>query len=778
MVDDAQWVDQASAGALLFAARRLDAEGVVLLFAARDGERRSFLAPGLQERHVAALEPASAGALLDETSPGLHPRVRARLVEWTAGNPLALVELPGLLTAGQRGGSEALPEPLPLGRGMERLFAERVASLPPDTRHLLLVGATEDSGDVATVLRAAATLGVGPTALAPAERAGLVSVGGGRLSFRHPLVRSAVYRGVPFAARQSAHRAVAVTLRGPEDVDRRAWHLAAAALGPDEAVAAALEASADRARRRSGVGAAADALERAAELTANDGERGRRLLAAAHDAWLAGQRDRAGALLAAAEESIDEGPQLARATQLSGLIELRRGTPERAYRLLVDGALPFLATDPHTALEALVLAAEAASFIGDPQLVAEVGRLALTVPPGPAREDRLMVTMLAGLAAALGRDPADGTARLREAVEGAADLEDPAHLLWAARAAWYLGELDMARGFCGRGADRARAVGAVGMLAVLLDRVACMDAIAGRASEAEANARAGLELAGESGLDAGAALASLALAGAIRGDQDACRSAAARAHEQAGPRHMRIVDAAADWALGLLALGLGRPAEALDRLLVLTGARGHPGILLWAAPDLVEAAARAGRPDDCRAVLAMVQRWAAGSGAAVPAATLARCRGLLSDGTAAVEHFRAALAHDPAAHRPFERARTELALGEALRRSRRRTEARTHLRHAVEMLEDLGAAPWAARARGELRATGETARKRDLDSAAQLTPQELQIARFAGDGASNPDIAAKLFLSRRTVEYHLHKVFAKLDVTSRGQLAGLRLQGP
>jgi len=240
---------------------------------------------------------------------------------------------------------------------------------------------------------------------------------------------------------------------------------------------------------------------------------------------------------------------------------------------------------------------------------------------------------------------------------------------------------------------------------------------------------------------------------------------------------LRIVGAAADWALGLLELGLGRPGEALDRLLALTGPGGHPGILLWAVPDLVEAAAWSGRPDRCAVVFERFQHWASSSGLPVPAAAAARCRGLLAYADEAAEHFTAALRHDHSAQRPFERARTELALGETLRRMHRRSDARTHLRNAMGVFERLGASPWVERACNELRATGETARKRDPSTVDQLTPQELQIARMAGGGVSNPVIAAKLFLSRRTVEYHLRKVFTKLGVTSRFELGNVDLTG-
>jgi DNA-binding CsgD family transcriptional regulator len=272
-------------------------------------------------------------------------------------------------------------------------------------------------------------------------------------------------------------------------------------------------------------------------------------------------------------------------------------------------------------------------------------------------------------------------------------------------------------------------------------------------------------------------LGSLALVSAMRGDEAGCRAAAERAYSLAETRRMRIVSASADWALGLLELGLGRPTEALQHLAALTGAGGHPGILLWATPDLVEAAVRAGQPEMCSAVLQRFGAWATGSGLPVPAAALARCKGLLADADAAIDHFTAALDQDHSAQRPFERARNQLALGEAMRRQRRRSEARSHLRNALEVFEKLGTAPWAERARAELRASGETARKRDPETVEQLTPQEVRIALYASSGVSNPDIAAKLFLSRRTVEYHLHKVFTKLGVTSRAELTTVDLRG-
>jgi DNA-binding CsgD family transcriptional regulator len=467
----------------------------------------------------------------------------------------------------------------------------------------------------------------------------------------------------------------------------------------------------------------------------------------------------------------------ARALQLGGIIEMRTGMPKQAYQLLVASAQAFADVDNHAALETLVNAGEAASFIGDPAMAGEVGTLALAVGQDATAEDAPMVGLLAGLAAVLSGDAAGGIRMLRDVVQAAERFDGADQLLWAGRAALYVGDLAAARMLYLRGAERARATGAAGMLATILDRVAWAAAIAGCPAEAEAAANEGLRLSGELGLDAGVALGSLAVANAIRGDQATCREIAQRAQALAAARQLPIVGASAQWALGLLDLGAGRPEDALARLLGLTGGTeySHQGILLWAFPDLVEAAARAGRPEACRPALERFDRWAVGTGFPVPRAASARCHGLLSQGDDAVDHFAAALQYDRTAERPFERARTELALGEALRRARKRVEARTHLRNCLEVFERLGALPWVDRARVELRASGESARRRDPNTLDSLTPQELQIARLASEGLSNPEIAAKLFLSSRTVEYHLAKVFTKLDLTSRRGLFGMDL---
>ncbi|MFI5614324.1 AAA family ATPase [Amycolatopsis sp. NPDC051903] len=760
LVDDAQWLDHGSAEVLAFVARRVQEDGVALLFAAREGESREFRAPGLPELAVGGLAVEAAGALLDEAAPGLAPGVCAALVAGTAGNPLALLEIPASLSADQLAGRAPLPVPLDAGRDVERLFLARVRALGEAAQRFLLVASAESGGDLLAVLRAAGADGAG---LDEAERAGLVGVLGDRLEFRHPLVRSAVYHGATFLARRSAHLALGAVFDAAHDTDRRAWHLAAAALEPSAELAKALEESAARARARGGAAAAANALERAAQLSTADADRAALLVAAAEDAWHAGQNGRVAALLDAAERLDTPRSVRGRGWFLRGMVELRSGDPAAACRLLLRSA----AETPEDGPATLVHAGEAAALLGDPVLAAEVERCA-----GEGDQSRLVAGW-----ASLARDDWHAGARLLGSVVDAAGADDdPVRQLWTGRAALYLGDVDTARTAYTRAVARARAGGEVGALPMVLDRLAFTDVLAGRPAEATANATEGLRLAGDLGLDVGLALVSLALAAAWTGDGPACRRAADRAHRVAADRGLTVVAAGADWALGLLALGAGQPAEAATRLWSLApgGPGDHALIRLWATPDLVEAAVRAGEPGAVRESVTALAHWARGSPQPGPTAALSRCEGLLSG---EVDRFRAAVRLDPQGRQPLERARTQLLLGESLRRERRRSESRAHLRAALETFERAGAAAWAERAATELRASGESAHKRDEAQWARLTPQELQIARFAGEGASNPDIAAKMFLSRRTVEYHLHKVFTKLGVTSRTELARLDLDG-
>jgi predicted ATPase len=430
LVDEAQWLDRSSAEALSFAARRLDAEGVVCLFAARDGDPRDFPASGLPELRLQGLDPEAAEALLAGAGVDLPAEVVGRLVERTGGNPLALLELPGSLHPDQLAGRAPVDDVLPLTTRLERAFGDRARRLPIGARTLLLVAAAEPTGDPAVVLRAGARLGVEAAALDQAEAAGLVGTADGRLRFRHPLVRSAAYQTATLAARQAAHRALAGVLTGEDTADQRAWHLAAATVGPDEQVADELEGTADRARRRGGQAAAAAALERAAGLTGDDAERGRRLAAAASAAWLAGQADRATDLLERAAPLAADLRTQAGVAHLRGSIEAGRGVALEAAAMLVAGSELAAPVDPSQALQMLVEASEIASYAGDVTPTAELGRRAAALPVTD-KVGEFLSELLQGLGRVAEGDGQGGEPLLRRATALAATMEQPRLLLWA-----------------------------------------------------------------------------------------------------------------------------------------------------------------------------------------------------------------------------------------------------------------------------------------------------------------------------------------------------------
>jgi DNA-binding CsgD family transcriptional regulator len=781
LVDDAQWLDQPSADALSFAARRLEAEGIALLVAARDDDLHAFTAPSFEALHLTGLDAAAAAALLAEQSPAeVAPAVRACLIEATQGNPLALLALVGSLGADQLAGRAPLPDPLPVGAGVEQVFLERVRRLPGPTQTLLLAVAAEETGDPAVIFRAGRALGTGAEAFELAETAGLVRLTEGRIRFHHPLVRSAVYHGATLHQRHAIHRALAAALAGEEHADRRAWHRAAAAIEPDPGVADELERSAERARRRSGYAAAARALERSAELTPAEGLRSRRLADAADAAWLAGQPDRALGLLDRAAAGVAEPRLRADTAHLRGVIELRRGVPADAFTILAAGSAEIAPVDPVKALAMLLPASEAATYAGDVALTIEAARRAAALPRGEERIDQFTLGLLVGIGSLLEGDSARGAPLLREAITLAQSFDDPSRLGFAGAAARYLGDDTATHDFAARAVARARATGELVLLPYLLESLAVAEVAAGRYTAATASASEGLRLARETGQESSVCrnLSTLALLGAVQGHEDACRAYAAEALEHAVPRGLRLQAASATWALALLDLASSRPAEALARLETLAAGSetGHPVIALLSVPDLVEAAVHANQTERGQTALAGFEHWATHTAPPWALALVPRCRGLLSAGAAADRHFTEALQLHGPSSRPFDRARTQLLYGEALRRARQRVDAREHLRAAFTTFEQLGASPWAERAGTELRASGETARQRDPSTLDQLTPQELQVVRFVGQGATNREVAAQLFLSPRTIDYHLRQIFTKLGISSRAELIRLRVE--
>ncbi|GAA1076095.1 AAA family ATPase [Kitasatospora arboriphila] len=761
LVDDAQWLDSASAEALLVAARRLREEGVVLLFAARDGEG-TFPAGGLPELRPAPLGPADAERLLPAA---LDPAVRRRVLAEAHGNPLALTELPAALGTDTAGG------PLPLPGRLRLAFHGRLTRLPAATQTLLLVAATEETGDAATVLTAAAALGAGPADLPPAEQDGLVRADDTRIAFHHPLLRNAVLQRAPLDQRIAVHRALAGALDG----DRRTWHLALAATGPDAALADALEEAAHRAEARGGHAGAAAAYERAARLTADHDGRTRRLVLAAEAAADAGETDRAEQLAVRARSRTADPLALALIDHLRATAAFLRGDHPAAFRLLLDAAAGDLAA-PHAA-RMLFQACHAAWYLGEAELAAFADRLAaLDLPPeDPAAP--IADYLLAGTLPLLGRPaqaPPDAAVAVDRARRAGADVVRDFTQL--SGITLVLGRDEETHRVTADLIDEARRAGAVGALPALLFFHAEAQLFHGRHRDAEITADEGLTLARDTGQHQWTSqlAALLALLAALAGDAGRCTARVAEALEGGGPARP-AGRAWTQWAFGLLDLGEGRAAEALDRLAELTGGpQRHHVSGTRAVPDLVEAAVRLGRPERAEEPYRRFARWVEACDRPWARALLLRCQALLGPEELAESAYLAALDLHRTAERPFEQARTALLYGEWLRRARRRTDARPQLRAALEAFDLLGARPWAERARTELTATGVGAPAAPAAGPlAALTPQELQIVRLAAQGLTNRDIAAQLFLSPRTVGHHLYKAYPKLGVTSRQDLADL-----
>jgi DNA-binding CsgD family transcriptional regulator len=783
LVDDAQWIDQASADALLFAARRVQAEHLVLLFAARDDEERPFVAHGVPELRVPPLSAADARELLSASlGSALAAGVFDWLVENAGGNPLALMELPATLTAHELAGQDPLVGRLAPATSVEQAYMERVKALPIPARTLLVLAAAEGTGARATVERACAGLQLDIGELTAAESAGLVRVDAEQVVFRHPLVRSAVYRGAAFTEREQAHRLLAVAAAAEGNADRAAWHRAAATVGTDDDVARELESTAERAQLRSGHAAAAAALERAAELSSDNESKARRFVLAARAAWNAGQPEHSAALLDRADPILTDRRRRADVDHLRGVIEWRCGSLPEAAATLIAGAARIAPVDARKALLMLSDGGMAAWDAGDYARLGEVGEATAALPRSfestcddvGAEEFGLLADVLAGcVALSLGQTVVKEG--LVDAVSRARDCHEPRLLLWGAIAAEVAGEEEVEAALLRRAGTLARSSGAVDRLTVVLEAVGVQGFLAGHFTLAAEAAGEGLTLARETGTPnaANLHLASLAWLAAVQGREDECRLHAGKVVDAARPTGDGIANSIAEWALALLDLAIGRPEETVARLLALSSAPpgvGHPFYVLNSAPDLVEACVRTGRHDAARAAFTVLQDFARPGAPQWSLALAARCRALLGEGAGAEAEFAKAMELHAQISNAFDRARTELLYGEFLRRERRRTDAREQLRAAVEAFEQLRAEPWAERARAELRATGETARKRDPSTLADLTPQELQIARLVGEGHSNKDVAAQLFLSPRTVEYHLRKVFSKLGITSRAEL--------
>jgi DNA-binding CsgD family transcriptional regulator len=772
VVDDAQWLDRASAQCVAFVARRLLAESVVMLFAARE---QSDLLRGLPGLVVEGLRAADARSLLASVIPGpLDERVADELLAETRGNPLALLELPRGLTAAQLAGGFALPGALSLSGRIEESFVNRLEALPAETQRLLLAAAAEPLGDRALLGRAAKRLGVTAAALAPAESAGLLEIGS-RVRFRHPLVRSAIYRAAAANDRRRVHRALGEATDPRVDPDRRAWHLAEAAVGPDETVAAELERAAGRAQARGGVAAAAAFHERSALLTSDPDRRGQRMLTAASAKQNSGALDAALALLVEVEAGeLDEFGR-AHAELLRGRIALEQRRGADAGRLLASAARRLEPLDPELARETY-LEALGGAVVGDLEVpggtraVAEAARAARSRAASPRAADVLLdafatrVTdgyaaaapaLTRGLELLLASDVTNDDVGRSLSLVGNRASAIVALELWDVEAFHLLA--------CRR-VQLARDAGALVHLRFALSFLARSQLLAGEVSEATSTIDEAQLIAEASG-NLPLVNAPMILA-AWRGQEERASELIEATAEEAAAR----LWTSNAYARSVLYNGLGRHDAARDaaREAFQHDLVGHGPFLV---PELAEAASRTGD----MALLESALEWLSGRTRAVSSEWLlgieARVGALLSEGQAAERLYRDSIAHLSGNRVRLDLARTHLLYGEWLRRERRRLDAREQLHTALEMFTSMGTKAFAGRAERELRATGERVRKRTVETRDELTPQEAQIAKLASDGLSNANIGARLFISQHTVAYHLRKVFSKLDITSRNQLA-------
>ena len=775
VIDDAQWLDRVSAQTIAFVARRLLAEPVGLVLAMRDtrDDRETTRLPQLE---VGRLSDSDAQALLDVAMPGrLDIRVRDRIVAEARGNPLAMLELPRGLTAAELAGGFARPDARPLSSQIEQSFIRRVQVLPDETRRLLLLAAAEPVGDPTLLRRAADRLGIEAAAASPAEAAGLVELGT-RVRFRHPLVRSAAYRAAAQQERRNAHRALAEATDPQSDPDRRAWHQASAATGAEEAVAADLERSADRAQARGGVAAAAAFLARAAELTPDPARRGARALAAAQAKYQAGAFDAALELVGAAELSPLDELGAAKLTLLRGRIMFASRSASAGLPLLLEAAKQLESLDAGLARatyrDAIYAALTAGRLPSGGVFEVAEAVLAAPKPAEPTRE----VLLLDGVARVTTEGYPAGAPMLLQALaafrtEGVTREDGLGWLPLACRMGHDAWDFESWSVLSARLVDLAREMGALSVLpsALLLrmsNRVRTGD-LAGADSLVVEAAGIG-EATGSSFLAHYCAL----VLEAFRGRESAMQRAIDAITQDRLLRGEGKVLTATQWAAAVLYNSLGRYDEAY-----VAAKRGcenleELGLSIPSMVELVEAAARLGRAADAAEAVERISEMAQATGTDWALGNAANARALVSEGQAADDLYREAIERLANTEVRMELARVRLCYGEWLHGESRRVDARAQLGIAHGMLSEFGAEAFAERARRGLQAAGATVRKRKLVTYEALTPQEAQIARLVSDGHTNPEIGARLFLSPHTVEWHLRKVFSKLGISSRKQLRG------
>ena len=766
IAEDAQWLDRPSSDVLAFVARRLEFDPILLLAATRDGFWSSLIDTGLPEHRLNALDPASAAQLLDASAGQLTPTTRNRVLSEAAGNPLALIELPIAVASVEQ--ETPMPGLVPLTDRLEQAFAARVSDLPDDTRLLLLTAALNDEERLSEVLEAGTAVGGASTdvdPLDPAVQAAIVDLDERTVRFRHPLMRSAVRQSASVLQRRRVHAALADVLRA--EPDRRVWHRAALITGTHEDVAAELEETGRRARRRGAVGVAATALRRAAELS-DPGHRAKRLVAAAEVAFELGQLDTVAPLLREAEQLELEPLDRARATWIDEMTNLRAPTPTRTAALMAAAEQAGQAGDRDLHFALLWLVATRAHW-ADPG--PEARRTLVEAASRLGDADDLRVLAIQAYADPFGHAPAVLAHVEKAAAEGGNDTEA---LLYLGNAAVAVGAFDIGDTLLSAGTQALRADGRLGHLGYVLSvqgivttRLAKWDVAIPAADEAT-------RLAAELGqpLWKAAADTIVSTIEGMRGDEDAAERASAAAERIAMPIGANMIVALAQFGRVSAALGASRHEDAYEsaeRLFDPTGPAHHPAMASWIIGDLAEAALHVGRVEEARTRVAQIGAAAGDSPTVWIALGLRHARALLADDEQAASRFEEALGAD-LGRWPFQRARLLLAHGRWLRRQRQIAESRAPLREARDTFDALGCTAFSDLARRELRASGESSRRPDPAARDQLTAQELQIAHLAAEGLSNRAIGQQLYLSHRTVGTHLYRVFPKLGITGRGEL--------
>ena len=782
VVDDAHWLDTASAEAVAFVVRRLGADGIAILLAARESDGAALDATALDALTLGGMDAHDTAALVNLVAPvPVAGSVVEALRRATAGNPLALSELIPLLGPAQLRGAAPLPEPLPVGPDIERAFGSRIAALGEEAQGALVVAAAEETGELETIARALRLRGFDVSALAGAEIAELVTLAEGRVRFAHPLLRSAAYHRAPAPARRDAHAALAEALGGAAHrAVRRAWHLAAATLEPNESVASELQAVAMDASERAAPAAAGRAFETAARLTPEGPARVQRLLHAGRAYHLAGSPEQALGVLDRALSANADPRTRADIQHVRAQVEWMRGSPADARALLVAEAAIVEPYDRARTAVMLLEAAMTSSVLGEPREMLRLAEHAFPMTQDTGGPVALLAAVNLGIARILRGDAATGyplLVRARPLVQDSDLAVAGFAATWLLLGELFVGNFEEARQQAVDLVARIRAEGALMALPYALHTLTLAEFFLGNWRVAHALSTEAIALAeevGQRGLVSQPRLVVALIAGAqgrITEARDQVEQASTLTREQ-GVGSMITM---AGWARGQIELGAGRYDDAIATLgpagrFSLERGLEEPGVANW-AQELAEAYIRVGRVRDAEATLEILEEQARRTGRRLAHAGVERCRGLLAGDDDFEAHFQRALAWHAQVPCPFERARTELCFGERLRRARHRTVAREPLRRALATFEDLGARPWADRASAELRATGEHARRRTPDTADELTPQELLVAQLIAEGATNREAAAALFVTPKTIETHLSHVYRKVGVRSRVELS-------